>query len=115
MGSLCAAHDGSRRAGVDLATIAATAAATPAAPAAASAASPTAEPAAAAAEPTTRALLGPRLVDPDRATIHLGAVERRDRCLGVCRRSHFDEGEAARLVGVAIRHDRDALNRPPVF
>lgn len=53
-----------------------------------------------AAEPSTPAATGARLlrlrfIDGELPAIHVGAVQRRDGCLGFFRRGHFHEAEAA--------------------
>src|SRR5712692_987986 len=50
-----------------------------------------------------------RLIDVDRAAIHLNAVELFNG-LRRCVRVHFDESEAARATGVPVRHDRGRLD-----
>src|SRR5581483_5165106 len=83
-----------------------------AASAAAAAAAVAAETATATAATAAKAALSarPRLVDVDRPTVELGAVEALDGLVaGV--RVHLDEGEAARATGLTIRDDGSRLDR----
>src|SRR6185369_13443285 len=57
-----------------------------------------------------RALL--RLAHVQRPTLEFAAVERADRLLGIRRRTHLDEAEAARPPSVAIGDNRCGLTRP---
>src|SRR5262245_59472691 len=61
-------------------------------------------PATATSAPGTARRAFARLVDPERAAVHLEAVELLDGGLGLGR-SHVDEGETARLAGLAIIDD----------
>src|SRR5262249_20491437 len=45
-----------------------------------------------------------RLVYVERATFHVGAIQRRNCSIRLGRIRHFDESEAARTPGVSIRH-----------
>src|SRR5947209_4877522 len=56
--------------------------------------------------------LGPRFVHVHGAAVQLGAVQLRDRRLGIASFRHFDKCESARLTAVAIRHDVHALHVP---
>src|SRR5262249_33535267 len=55
-----------------------------------------------------------RLVDPQRATVEVGAVELAHRGLRAFGGRHLDEREAARPAGLAIHDDRDAGDLSPV-
>jgi hypothetical protein len=88
------------------ATTAAAAIATTAAAIAAAAAAITA-----AASATRRAsLTGARFVHGQRPALDRLAIEFRDRLLSICFRCHGDKGEAARLTGELILHQRDLLD-----
>src|SRR5579885_451338 len=58
------------------------------------------------------ALARPRLAHVDLATGEVPAVQRRDRLVGLARRGHLDEAEAARATRVAVRDDRRRFARP---
>ena len=83
------------------AAVATAAAATPAAPAAT------------AATTTAGALL--RDADLQRAAVDVAAVGRLDGRVGLRRAGHLDEGEAARLAGVAIGDDLQVDDLAAVF
>ena len=67
--------------------------------------------AAAAAEPPAAALrLGPGLIDVERATIQIGAVQSRDRPVRLSRVRHFDESKAAGTASIPVRHQTHTLH-----
>src|SRR6185369_10604399 len=74
----------------------------PAVAAAATAATATAETAPTAA--TTAAAGSLRLLDLDRASVQVGAVEPADGLFRFLGRRHLDEAEAARAAGIPVRH-----------
>jgi hypothetical protein len=96
------------------ATAAATTASAAATTTAAAATATTAATTAAAAEATTTAAgrLGPSFVHVDGAPVEFGAIQLGNGRFGIALFGHFDEGEAARLPGVTIRNDVDALDVP---
>jgi hypothetical protein len=93
------------------AAVASTAAAIAATATAAAIAATTAAIAAAAASATGRAsLAGARFVHGQGTAFDRLAIELRDCLLGICFRCHRDKGEAARLTGELILHQRDLLD-----
>jgi hypothetical protein len=94
------------------AAVATTATAIAATAAAAAIAAATAAVAAAAAASTTRwaSFTGARFVHGQRPALDRLAIEFRDRLLSICFRCHGDKGEAARLTGELILHQRDLLD-----
>src|SRR5262249_2205895 len=85
---------------LSLPAIASAAAHAAATAAAIAAAAHTAAHAATAARPS---LLRPRLIDDERATVELRAVQSVDRLLGFLPRVHLDEAETPRLAGKLVR------------
>ena len=55
-------------------------------------------------------LAGTSLADVERASTHLGLVQRSDRIIGTA--FHLDEAEAARPAGVPVGDQVDRLDRP---
>jgi hypothetical protein len=93
------------------AAVASTATAIAATTAAAAIATTTAAIAAAAASTTGRAsFAGTRFIHGQGTAFDRLAIEFRDCLLGVCFRCHGDKGEAARLTGELILHQRDLLD-----
>src|ERR1019366_6260388 len=69
--------------------------------------------AAAAETPAAAALrFGPGLIDVERATIQIGAVQSRDRPVGLGRVRHFDESKAAGTASVPVGHQTHTLHTP---
>jgi len=77
-------------------------------PAAIAAPAAPAAPVSTAARPAIR--LRARLIDVQRSTVEVSTVESADCGVTFRVNTHFDEGEASGLPGVAIRHDIDAIN-----
>jgi hypothetical protein len=93
------------------AAVASTAAAIAATATAAAIAATTAAIAAAAPSATGRAsFAGARFIHGQGTAFDRLAIELRDCLLGVCFRCHRDKGEAARLAGELILHQRDLLD-----
>jgi hypothetical protein len=93
------------------AAVASTAAAIAATAAAAAIAATTAAITAAAASATGRAsFAGARFIHGQGTAFDRLAIELRDCLLGICFRCHGDKGEAARLTGELILHQRDLLD-----
>jgi hypothetical protein len=90
-----------------LTTAAATATTAAASTTAATAAAPTA--ASKPAAPTT-SRFRTSFVHIDRASVHLGAVQLRNRRFRIALFGHFNESETARLPGIAIGDDIDPLH-----